>query len=239
MQCDNCNGSCSNKLCMKNIPIFSSLSPKDIARVKLMITHNEYKKGEKLFTENDILPSLVILNEGSVKAYKYTAEGREQILYIFGEGDFFGEGYIFSNKMSSYTVEALEKVKTCMLSREDFQKILQTYPDIAIKIIEELGKRIEQLEERFQSMDVRSVDSRIAAMLLSFKNKYGKPTDEGILIKLPLTREGMANYIGIARETLSRKFGQLENDKILSSISNKNVILLNVPELENLANKDK
>jgi CRP/FNR family transcriptional regulator len=119
-----------------------------------------------------------------------------------------------------------------MLSKEYFQKLLLQYSDIGIKIIEELGERMYRLEHVMESMGVRNVDIRIHSLLLDYMDKYGKEVPEGILIRLPISREGMANYLGITRETISRKLSQLENEGIIRSVTNKSIVILNRAALE-------
>lgn len=226
---------CSNKLCIHKVPIFSGLNHEDMVNISKWIEHVEFKKGEAVFQIGDKLDSIIIINEGSVKAYKYTAEGREQILYVFSEGDFFGEQYLLSSQTAAYTVEALSKVKVCMLTKSRFTQLLHHDPDIAIKLIEELGTRMARLENTMQSMGVRSVDARISTLLLDFSAKYGKAVPEGILVRLPLSREGMANYLGIARETVSRKLGQMESEGIIRSVTNKALLILKEAALREMA----
>lgn len=226
---------CSNNLCIHKVPIFSVLNHKDLINIAEWIEHREYKKGQPIFQLGDMLDSIIIINEGSVKAYKYTPEGREQILYVFTEGDFFGEQYLLSNHTATYTIEALTSVKVCMLTKEKFTQLLHHYPGIAIKIIEELGSRMSRLENTMQSMGIRSVDARISSLLLDFSMKYGKRVPEGILVRLPLSREGIANYLGITRETVSRKLRQLENEGIIHSVSNKSIIILKEDFLQEAA----
>lgn len=226
---------CGNSLCIQKVPIFSPLSNEDLLKIARWIEHREFKKGETLFHLGDKVDSIIIVNEGSTKAYKYTAEGREQILYIFSEGDFFGEQYLFGELKAGYTVEALEPLKVCMLSKLQFRHLLSLYPDIGVKIIEELGIRMSRLENTLQSLGVRSVDARISALLLDFSVKYGTREEEGILVRLPLSREGIANYLGIARETVSRKLVQLEGDGLIRSISNKMLLILREEALREIA----
>lgn len=228
--CANCEGFCVNK-----VPVFSSLDREDLIHVASMIHHREYKKGETLFTEENSPDALVIVNEGSVKAYKITPDGREQILYVFSEGDFFGERSLFGGQKTAYSVEALETVKICSLTKDRFHDLLRAYPEIAVKIIEELEERIARMESSLQSIGVRSVDSRISALLLELANRYGKAVPEGVLIRLPLSREGMANYLGVARETVSRKLGQMENEGVIRSVSNKSILLLDQEAIEESA----
>lgn len=224
---------CKNQLCLHKVPIFSSLAQSDLLKIAGLIHHKEYRKGEAIFQEGDRIDSIIILNEGSVKAFKYTGEGREQILYVFSEGDFFGEQYLLTNQTAAYTIETLCTVKTCMLTKARFQELLTCYPDIGIKIIEELGLRMARLENVVQSLGIRSVDARICSLLVDFSIKFGKEVPEGILLRLPLSREGLANHLGVARETVSRKLGQLESDGFIRSISNKAILITNIEEIKN------
>ncbi len=226
---------CKDKLCMHKVPIFSSLDTEDLRKIMGLINHHEYKKGETLVFEGDELDSVVIINEGSAKAYKNTVDGREQIIYVFSEGDFFGEQNLFSGQASTYSVEALQAVKTCNLSRKQFQELLYRFPDIAVKIIVELGTRITRLENALQSIGVRNVDNRIGSILLEFADKYGTKNDTGTIIRLPFSREGIANYLGVARETVSRKFSQLENEGIIQSLNNKEILIPDMNKIEAIA----
>lgn len=228
-------GHCHNDLCIHKVPIFSSLNKEELQRIADLITHKEYKKGEILLHDGDTMESIVIIHEGSVKAFKYTADGREQILYVFSEGDFFGEQNLLSNRTASYSVEALQPVKTCVLSKSQFQQLIYQHPDIAVKIIAELGERMARLENVMQGMGVRNVDNRIGGILLEFASKYGTEDREGTLINLPLSREGIANYLGVARETVSRKLGQLESEGVIRSVNNKSILILDPKALGTIA----
>lgn len=226
---------CHNRLCIHKVPIFSTLAHEDILKVKTLINHREYRKGECIYNEGDKLDSIVIINEGSAKALKYTSDGREQILYVFSEGDFFGEQYLLSDQIATFTVEALEKVKVCMFTKENFTQLILNYPNIAMQIIEELGERVTQLLNTIQNMGAKSVDARVSSLLLDFSKKYGEKVPEGTLIRLPLSREGMANYLGLARETVSRKLGQFESEGYIQSVSNKSILIKDEEVIKEIA----
>ncbi len=219
-------GHCANELCLHKVPIFSSLSQEELEKIADLISHREYKKGEMLLFDGEKSEAIIIIHEGSTKAFKYSTDGREQILYVFAEGDFFGEQNLLSDRTATYSVEALQPVKTCILSKTQFQQLLYQYPEIAIKIIAELGERMARLENAMQGMGVRNVDNRIGGILLEFAAKYGTKGKDGILIQLPLSREGIANYLGVARETVSRKLGQLESEGIIRSVNKKLLLVL-------------
>jgi CRP-like cAMP-binding protein len=232
-KCEHSCERCQHHLCAKRVPIFSTLDHDELRRVSDLIVRKQYLKGELIILEGSSLEGLIIINVGQVKAYKYTREGKEQILYIFSAGDFFGEKNLLRNKETTYNVEALEETSVCMIRKNDFKQLLGEYPGIALKITEELCNRLDSLENTIKNMGTKNVESRVNAVLMEFSAKYGRQHPKGILIELPLSREGIANYIGIARETVSRRMSNLQDQGIIEMVGNKRVIILDRDALEN------
>lgn len=224
--------SCQHKLCAGRVSLFTSLDSEQLLRVIKLIIHKEYKKGELLLFEGEIRNDLVIVNKGQVKAFRNTIDGKEQILYIFSEGDFFGEKNLLRDQASNYGVEALEETHVCIIHKNDFQKLVQEYPDIGLKVMEVLCQRLDRLENTVETMGTRTVSARVSSVLLEFADKFGKPSAEGTLIDLPLSREGIANYVGLTRETVSRKMSSMQDEGLIEMIGNKKVLLLDRPALE-------
>ena len=223
---------CQHQLCTRKVPIFSALNAEELSRVAGLIVRRQYAKGELIIFEDSSLESLIIINKGRVKAFRDTNEGKEQILYIFSEGDFFGEKNLLINQKAAYGVEALEETKICMIRKSNFQQLLREYPDISLKIMEELCNRLDRLENAVESMGAKKVEARVNAVLLEFARKYGKDHPEGLVIELPLSREGIANYIGLTRETVSRKMSLLQDEGIIEMVGNKRVVILDKKALE-------
>ena len=228
MKTNSCDcGTCRHKLCAQRVPIFSGLNEEELSHVADLIQRRQYLKGEIIQLEGSDADCLTIINQGKVKAFRYTQEGKEQILYLFSEGDFFGESNLFGGKEAAYHAEALEQTSICMIARNDFQELVRRYPEISLKIIGALCTRLERLETTIQNMGTRSVEGRISSVLLEFAERYGVTGSKGVLITLPFSREGMASYIGIARETISRKLTLLQDAGTIEMIGNKKILLLN------------
>lgn len=230
--CDRHCAQCLQKLCTHGIPIFSSLAYEQLKEIATLTVHKNYPKGAVIIEENSLPGYLAIVSKGSVKASKYTLDGREQILYVFSEGDFWGEQNLLFDRQVLHRVTTLEPVSLCLLYKEDFQALIQRFPDIGLKIIQALGWRLAHLENAVQNMGVRSLEARISTVLLELAEQYGTPGPDGILVSMPLSREGLANYIGIARETVSRKLGALESEGIIRSISGKLMLIIDKSSLE-------
>jgi CRP-like cAMP-binding protein len=227
-QC-NCS-TCTDRLCAKKVPIFSFLSDDDIKKIVDMTGHNSYKKGDMLFSEGEKSDTLFIINEGGVKLSKLTKDGKEQIVHIFTSGDFFGELSLFSsNETYNFDVYAISDLKVCTLTKRDMDEILMNNPEISLKLLQVITKRLTQTENLAQNLATKDAEIRIAYMLLEFAEKYGTTTDKGLQVKLPINREEMANYVGVTRETISRKLSVFEE---LDIITLKGTKLLIIKQLE-------
>lgn len=228
----NCE-SCTHKLCAKKVPIFSFLSEEELLKIINMTGHKSYKKGDMLCMQGERADTLFIINEGKVKLSKITKEGKEQIVHIFTSGDFFGELSLFSSDESyNFDVTAISDVKICTLSKDDMNKIIMINPEISLKLLQVITKRLTQTENLAQNLATNDAEIRIAFMLLEFGEKYGIATEEGLQINLPINREEMANYAGVTRETISRKLSIFEELGIISLKGNKVLIIKELDTLK-------
>lgn len=229
-----CEG-CSNDLCIRNVPLFATLDREAMHALTAQMTHKTFRKGEILVHEGDRPLGFTVIREGSAKAYRTTFDGREQILYIFPENDYFGARFLFTEEKVPYSVEALEETKVCILSKDQFSTLVLAHSGVALQIIEAMANRMSRLELVMQSMGGRNAELRIASILLEFKEAYGQMHGGYLEITLPLSREGLANYLGLARETLSRKMAQLEEEGIIQSVGSKTIRILDLTRLQDLS----
>ncbi len=227
--------SCNNDLCMRNVPLFATLDREAMHALTDQMAHRTFKKGEIIVREGERPLGFTVIRQGSAKAFRTTFDGREQILYIFPENDYFGARFLFTEEKVPYSVEALEETKVCILSKEQFASLLLEHSGVALQIIEAMANRMSRLELVMQSMGGRNAELRIASLLLEFKDTYGKKNGEFLEITLPLSREGLANYLGLARETLSRKMAQLEEDGIIESVGSKTIRIVDLARLQDLS----
>ncbi len=104
-------------------------------------------------------------------------------------------------------------------------EILLKNPDISLKILKEVTRRLAETETLAQNLATNDADIRIANMILDFGEKYGVNKEQYIEIKLPINREEMANYVGVTRETISRKLSKFEDLDIIKLVGNKVIII--------------
>ncbi|OAB39822.1 Crp/Fnr family transcriptional regulator [Paenibacillus glacialis] len=222
----------STEPCARKVPIFTSLSDEDLAKVSAMIKHRKYSKGEALIVEEQPSDTLYIIQQGHVKLLKITPQGKEQILRILSTGDFFGELNIFnSDELSNFSAYALTDTDICMLTKGAMERIIDENSDISLKLLKTITKRLAHTENLAQSLATKDPEIRIAYMILELGHKYGKLNKGQIQVKLPLSREEMANYVGVTRETISRKFSKFEQLGIIKINGTREITIPNMQKL--------
>lgn len=223
---------CVDKFCAYKVPIFSSFSCEELEEVYELIQHREIKKGEILFQDGDIVTSLVIVNEGRLKSYNYTKEGKEQIITILKDGDSYGEMHLLKEKKHVGYLKAITDCDICTLGKEEFQRVLLQNSKMCLKVLEVVGERLAQVERLAMMLSDKDIEGKLAYILLDFAKKYRIGGNEDIIIELPITKEEMASYAGITRETLSRKLKTLSEENYIQMIGRKKIKILNMEGLK-------
>ena len=224
--CGNCCNNCRGGLCASKVPIFENLNDDELLEIVKTINHKEYSKGDIIFTEGNVANTLYFINEGKIKLYKYTKDGKEQILHVLSEGDFFGELELIKVSKYGFNSKAIVNSKICTLTKDEMKDIIMRKPEIGIKVLETVGERLAKVESLVQNLATNDVDSRMAYLLTDFIEKYGVHIENNISIELPLSREDMANFIGVTRETISRKLKKFEEEKLIKIVGTKKIIIL-------------
>lgn len=233
IECHSCE-TCTGKYCAKKAPIFSVLENKEIEQITSQIIRRRYKKGQVLFFEGDVSDKFYIINRGKIKIFKYTKEGKEQILYVLAEGDFIGDLSLLKKGKFDFNAEALEDVSLCILTKDSFDSILKRNSEISLKILENLHDRLVSLENLVQTLSTKDIEARIAGLLVSFSKSFGKLQGDEIVIEMPLSREEMANFIGVTRETISRKLTSMQDEGVIELVGNKKIVIKDFDKIQNL-----
>lgn len=218
---------CSKKLCAGKVPIFDNLNCDELEEIASKIVQKEFKKGDVIFSEGNDAETLYFVNEGRIKLYKYNKDGKEQILHMISDGEFFGELNLIKTSDYKFNAKSIEKTKVCTLNKYEMKDIIMKNPEIAIKLLESAGERLAAIENLAQNLSTNDIDSRISYLLINLMEKYSQVIDGKKVIKLPLSREDMANYIGVTRETISRKLKKFEDESLIEIIGTKKIIILN------------
>lgn len=235
-RCNNCEV-CNGKFCINNIPLLSSLDEVEMEEISQGVNFKNYKKGEIIFKTGDKADRLYIVCSGKMKIFNYSADGREQLLYIYSHGDFVGAFNLLKKDEYKYNAEALEDTTISTLTKEKFDEIAIKKPTITLKILEKAYERIRWAEDLISRLSSSSTDAKVAGLLLNLMDDFGRDTKEGTILELSINREEMGSYAGISRETMTRKLNYFKELGYIEFHGNKIIIIKNEERLKELLNE--
>lgn len=201
--------------CITKVPIFNHLSTDEMRVIARVATSKTYDAGEMIFFSGDGARILYILHKGMMKQVRVASSGREQIVRTLHPGEFIGELSLFSNRRPEGYLEALEPSEVCQIRGPDVQSLLQEFPQIATKIMEQLSTRLAGAEETIEQLGVHTVKQRLANFLLQYANKQADP-DTPTHFTLPFSKGDLASLLGTSQETLSRRLTEFQEQGILT-----------------------
>ena len=218
---------------LRNVPIFSDLKDSDLNIIAEKMVSRSYEKGKMILLEESQGETFFIIKSGAVKVTRQSDDGREVILAILGESDFFGEMSLLDGEGRSANIVSNENSEVLTLSRSDFLDCLETYPKIAIALLEELAVRLRKSDQHIESLSLSDSEHRIAITLIRFAQELGTIKKGDVTIKNLPFQQDIANMAGTSRETVSRTIKILE-DKNLVNKDKKDLIIYNFEEFRKL-----
>jgi len=211
---------------LRKVPLFSQLAPSDLERVSEISRERAYPRNSVILFEDDPGDALYVVAQGQVKVVLIGEDGREVILSVMGEGEFFGEMALVDDEPRSAHVIAMEDSTLLVLRREDFQGILKQTPGIALALLRELSRRLRRVDEKVGSLVLLDVNGRVAQLLLDLADEAGSER-----ITRRLTHHTIAQMIGSSRETVSRTMRELV-EKGYIEVSRREIVIRDRTALE-------
>lgn len=216
---------CGHSLCAKKVSLFSNLNASQLEAVIELIERKHYKKGETVMRVGDAYDRLYIVNSGTLKASSYQEDGKEQILYLLNDGDCIGELALLKSEPAVYDLIAIKESFLCTIPKNSFDTFLKANPEIIFAIMASTHEKISSLEKLVGAISSNDADIRLKFLLKQLIDQSKERTPKGTVIHLQLTREDMANFVGVTRETISRKLSQLAQDEILELKDSKKILI--------------
>ncbi len=207
VNCENCSS--------RGKGIFCDLEHTGIKEVSDNKVMNIYKKGHTIFHQGNLPFGLYCVNSGKIKISKVGNDGKESIIRIAKEGDVLGHRSLFSNESYNATATILEDAAICFIDKKFIYKAIQTYPTIAIQLIQKLSREMGAAESMTASMSQKNVRERLAELFLMLKQTYGIQEKGRTRLDIKLTRDEMASMIGTASETVIRFISEFKEEGIL------------------------
>jgi len=204
-------------------PLFSGLDRDQYEKISAISVYRSFPKGSLIFSEGDDAAGFFIVDQGSVKVFKSSRDGKEQILHMLGPGEPFGEVPVFSGGSFPANAQAVSLARTIFIQRESFIDLITKNPSLAMNMLGVLSLRLRQFTVQVENLSLKEVPERLAGYLLYLSEKQGLSKKQGLSekqgnsrrIELDMSKGQLASLLGATPETLSRIFLKMSQQGLI------------------------
>ncbi len=211
---------------LRFVPIFADLDDPVIDKILKLGMRKNFKKDSIVFFENEPDTALFVIVEGQVKVSRVSDDGKEVILTILAESDFFGEMAILDGSNRSANVTAMTDTDMFIIQRSDFLNLLQEHPEVAVSLLVELAHRLRSADMKIKSLSLKDAEGKVATVILQLADDVGKIKNGTVEIERLPFQHDLANMAGTSRETISRTLHAFAK-KGLVELTGSNLKILN------------
>jgi CRP-like cAMP-binding protein len=214
---------------LKNIPLLSKLEDEEIERLSEVVVSKKARKGSYLMHADDPGANLMFVVEGSLKVTLMGSDGKEVVLALLNQGDFFGEISVLTGEDRSANVVALTDSLMAVLDRETFERHVLSHTGLSHALLRAMALRLKAASAKIGDLTLLDVYRRIARTLqnLAVQRDPEDSKSPKVIEKRP-THQELAGMAGTSREMVTRALKALEEDGHIT-VDGKTVTILSVP----------
>jgi CRP/FNR family transcriptional regulator len=202
-------GSPSPVQLLRSVPLFSDLEQGELESFSRVAVPRSFPAATRVFHEGDHSDACYIVRTGSFRVTREHSDGRAITLATLGPGDIFGELAMLDGEVRSASVEALEDSELLALPANEVRALLARHPEITVKLVAALVRRLRTANERISRQSFQTVPSRVAGVLTQLVAEEG-PGGEGGEVTIRMNQADLAQLAGTSRESVSRFLADLE-----------------------------
>jgi CRP/FNR family transcriptional regulator, cyclic AMP receptor protein len=185
---------------LRDVDIFQDLTPEEISELQQKVHFKEFAAGTVFYESHQNCEVMFFIKKGRVRLYHLSAEGKTLTTALLEPGTFFGEMTLLGQRLYGSCAEAVTACTISSISRKDIEKFLFADARIAFRVVEALGRRLFEVEQRLADLALKNTSSRLVSLLLRLADQ---PSTDGAAEVL-LTHEELAQMLGTRRETVTR-----------------------------------
>ncbi len=207
--------------------LFEHLSERALGELRKHMRKITYGKGDLIFQEGGPSAGFYIVISGLVQYGKRSGQrGRRRILKLLGPGDCFGEEMLFQPEVCPCPgyARALTETEVMFIERSAFMDLLKRYPSVAHRLCEYLTKQLRVFECKLVELAYEPVEQNLIRLLLILTDRFGKRTKEGISLEMPLSRQELAELVGVHLDTVIHELSKLREQGLIALSDHKIVI---------------
>jgi CRP/FNR family transcriptional regulator len=216
---------------LRSCQLFAGLPAQDLEKIAAVAVPKSLEKDEYLFHERDQANGFYAVQSGAVNVHRVNAAGKEQIIHIFRPGETFAEAALATEQGYPADACAVEPSQVFLIQKEGFLELLRRQPELALRMLASMSSHLRVLVSQIEDLALKDVETRLANWLV--KRCPNPKSSQPVTIELSITKRVLAAELGTVSETLSRTFGKLREQKLVS-VAGKKIIILCPSKLDAL-----
>jgi CRP/FNR family transcriptional regulator, cyclic AMP receptor protein len=215
---------------LHNHKLMSVLSSSELREICIISNFKTAKKGEIIYFSHDESNRVYTIKRGTIKIVEIDQKGNEIVKDILQEGDLFGQFTLTDSNLDEYAVAVSDYVTCCSFRLDDFEKVIERNPMLALRYTKWVGLRLKRMENRYANLVFKDVRSRFIGFLKDWSLKEGLTDSNEVTLKNYLTHQDIASLICSTRQTVTSLFNELKEKGVLD-YSRTEIIIKNVSAL--------
>lgn len=212
---------------ISRFPLFLGLPEAHLRDLANIAVERRYARGVTIFAEGEPAGGFHIVTEGTVKIYKLSTGGKEQILHVWGPGEPFGEVAVFQGRGFPANAAATADCRTVFIPRSELIGLIRVSPELALALLGVFSTRMRGLTSLVETISLKAVHCRLAAYLVALEESGRRES----IVQLSLGRAELASYLGTIPETLSRALSRLAKEGLISVEPRRRIKIIDRPAL--------
>lgn len=184
----------------------------------------DFEPRSVLLRQGDSAGHVLLLVSGWTKVTVSADGGYVALTALHGPGDIVGESAVLTDRPCFATVTALGPVKAVVVAQDVFREFLARRPRASLELLGTVSDRLRETDRRRSEFASLTVRERVASLLVDLAEQYGRTTDTGVEIAIPLSRDELASAVGASREMLQRLLGDFRDRGVVDTESRTIVI---------------
>jgi len=201
---------------LRRTALFKELDDVTLGALAGRSVERRFARDEVLFIAGEEARGLFVIVEGSVRAFRESVEGREQVIHVERAGATVAEVPVFDDGTFPSTVAAEEETSALFIDRRDVRRLCIEHPEIALAALKVLAGRLRRCAELVEALSLREVGQRLARFLLNEARAKGERAGTGLRVELTHTNQQIAARVGSVREVVSRALARLQHDGLIA-----------------------
>jgi CRP/FNR family transcriptional regulator, cyclic AMP receptor protein len=214
---------------LRAVPLFSKLRDTDLELLSGLLTPRDYPRNRVVRFSHDPCDAFYVVLSGQIKVMLIAEDGREVVLSLLRQNDFFGETALMDDEPYSASAIAMEDSKLLVLKRDDFRRCIADMPGMAFGLLRALCARLLEADHKIGGLMLLDVTGRVSHLLLELASRSG----DGHIPDAP-THQLIAQMVGSSRESVSRTISALTAQGVIEPVGT-GLKILRRDALENAA----